>query len=41
MIFYEHEVIKMTDIKGIISRLKESVEKSGYSYVELETGIIS
>lgn len=41
MIFYEHEVIKMTDIKGIISRLKESVEKSGYSYVELEkrTGI--
>ena len=31
----------MTDIKGIISRLKESVEKSGYSYVELEkrTGI--
>ena len=41
MIFYGHEVIKMTDIKGIISRLKESVEKSGYSYVELEkrTGI--
>lgn len=41
MIFYGHEVIKMTDIKGIISRLKESIEKSGYSYVELEkrTGI--
>ena len=41
MIFYERELIKMTDIKGIISRLKESVEKSGYSYVELEkrTGI--
>ena len=41
MVFYEHEVTKMTDIKGIISRLKESVEKSGFSYVELEkrTGI--
>ena len=41
MIFYGHEVMKMTDIKSIISRLRESVENSGFSYVELEkrTGI--
>ena len=41
MIFYGHEVMKMTDIKSIISRLRESVESSGFSYVELEkrTGI--
>ena len=31
----------MADIKSIISRLRESVENSGFSYVELEkrTGI--
>ena len=41
MIFYGREVMKMTDIKSIISRLRESVENSGFSYVELEkrTGI--